>query len=42
MRALGDIGGEAARAVLHRLMRDRNAEVRDAALKAAGTQQDSA
>jgi hypothetical protein len=35
IRALGDIGGEAARAVLHRLMRDRNPEVREAAIKAS-------
>ncbi|HEV7590370.1 MAG TPA: HEAT repeat domain-containing protein, partial [Longimicrobium sp.] len=35
IRALGDIGGEAARAVLQRLMRDRNAEVREAAIKAS-------
>ena len=35
IRALGDIGGEAARAVLHRLMRDRNADVREAAIKAS-------
>jgi HEAT repeat protein len=35
IRALGDIGGEAARAVLHRLMRERNAEVREAAIKAS-------
>jgi HEAT repeats len=35
IRALGEIGGEAARAVLHTLMRDRNAEVREAAIKAS-------
>jgi len=35
IRALGDVGGEAARAVLQRLMRDRNAEVREAAIKAS-------
>jgi HEAT repeat protein len=35
IRALGDIGGEAARTVLQRLMRDRNDQVREAALKAA-------
>ena len=35
IRALGDIGGEGARSVLQRLMRDRNAAVRDAALKAS-------
>jgi HEAT repeat protein len=35
-RALGEIGGDAARAVLQRLLRERNAEVRDAALKALG------
>lgn len=34
VRALGEIGGEAARAVLQRLLRDRNGEVRDAAFKA--------
>ena len=36
VRALGEIGGEAARQVLQRLFRDRAAEVREAALKAAG------
>ena len=36
VRALGEIGGEAARPVLQRLLRDRNAEVREAALKALG------
>ena len=35
-RALGEIGGEAARAVLQRLLRERNAEVREAAIKALG------
>ncbi|HEX6746444.1 MAG TPA: HEAT repeat domain-containing protein [Longimicrobium sp.] len=35
IRALGDIGGEAARTVLQRLMRDRNDAVRDAAVAAA-------
>jgi hypothetical protein len=35
IRALGEIGGEPARAVLHTLMRDRNAEVREAAIKAS-------
>jgi len=35
IRALGDIGGDAARAVLHRLMHDRNADVREAAIKAS-------
>jgi HEAT repeat protein len=35
-RALGEIGGEAARAVLQRLLRERNAEVREAAVKALG------
>ena len=34
VRALGEIGGEAARAVLQRLLRDRHAEVREAAVKA--------
>jgi HEAT repeat protein len=34
VRALGEIGGEAANALLQRLVRDRNREVRDAALKA--------
>lgn len=34
VRALGEIGGDAARAVLQPLLRDRNAEVRDAAVKA--------
>jgi HEAT repeat protein len=34
VRALGEIGGEAARAVLQPLLRDRNSEVRDAAFKA--------
>lgn len=34
--ALGETGGEAAHAVLQRLLRERNAEVRDAALKALG------
>jgi HEAT repeat protein len=36
VRALGEIGGEPARAVLQRLMRDRASEVREAAVKAAG------
>ena len=36
VRALGEIGGEPARAVLQRLLRERNAEVREAALKALG------
>ena len=36
VRALGEIGGEPSRAVLQRLVRDRNAEIRDAALKALG------
>lgn len=36
VRALGEIGGEPARAVLQRLVRDRASEVREAALKAAG------
>ena len=36
VRALGEIQGEAARAVLQRLLRDRNPEVRDAAAKALG------
>jgi len=35
IRALGDIGGEAARTVLQRLMRDRNDAVREAAIKAS-------
>ncbi|HEU4562435.1 MAG TPA: HEAT repeat domain-containing protein [Longimicrobium sp.] len=35
IRALGDIGGEGARSVLQRLMRDRNEAVRAAALKAS-------
>jgi HEAT repeat protein len=35
IRALGDIGGDGARSVLHRLMRDRSAEVREAAIKAS-------
>jgi HEAT repeat protein len=35
IRALGDIGGEGARAVIQRLMRDRNPAVREAALKAS-------
>jgi HEAT repeat protein len=35
-RALGEIGGDAARAVLQRLLRERNAEVREAAVKALG------
>jgi HEAT repeat protein len=34
-RALGDIGGEAARIVLQRLMRDRNDAIRETALKAS-------
>lgn len=34
IRALGEIGGEGARPVLHRLMRDRNEAVREAAIKA--------
>jgi HEAT repeat protein len=34
IRALGEIGGDAARAVIQRQMRDRNEAVRDAALKA--------
>jgi HEAT repeat protein len=36
VRALGEIGGEAAHAVLQRLLRERNPEVREAALKALG------
>ena len=36
VRALGEIGGDAAHAVLQRLLRDRNPEVREAALKALG------
>jgi HEAT repeat protein len=36
IRALGEIGGDPARAVLQRLVRDRTPEVRDAAVKAAG------
>ena len=36
VRALGDIGGPAARDLLQRLLRDRTPEVRDAALKAIG------
>ncbi|HSU12466.1 HEAT repeat domain-containing protein [Longimicrobium sp.] len=35
IRALGDVGGEAARTVLQRLMRDRNDAVREAAIKAS-------
>lgn len=35
-RALGEIGGDEARAVLHRLLRDRSPEVRTAALQASG------
>jgi HEAT repeat protein len=35
-RALGEIGGDPARAVLQRLLRERNAEVREAAAKALG------
>jgi HEAT repeat protein len=35
IRALGDVGGEGARAVLQRQMRDRNDAVREAALKAS-------
>jgi HEAT repeat protein len=35
-RALGEIGGEPARAVLQRLLRERNPEVREAAVKALG------
>lgn len=35
-RALGEVGGDAARAVLQRLLRERNAEVREAAVKALG------
>ena len=34
IRALGDIGGDAARTVLQRLMRDRHDQVREAAVKA--------
>lgn len=34
VRALGEIGGDAARDVLQRLLRDRNGEVRDAAFRA--------
>jgi HEAT repeat protein len=34
VRALGEIGGDAANAILQRLIRDRNGEVRDAAFKA--------
>ena len=34
VRALGEIGGDAARAVLQPLLRDRNGEVRDAVFKA--------
>jgi HEAT repeat protein len=34
VRALGEIGGDAARAVLQPLLRDRNGEVRDAAFQA--------
>jgi HEAT repeat protein len=33
VRALGEIGGEAARAVLQRLLRDRNGDVREAVFK---------
>jgi HEAT repeat protein len=36
VRALGEIGGEAAKAVLQRLVKDRAQEVRDAAAKALG------
>jgi HEAT repeat protein len=36
IRALGEIGGDPARAVLQRLARDRMQEVRDAAVKAVG------
>jgi len=35
-RALGEIGAEPARAVLQRLLRERNADVREAAVKALG------
>lgn len=35
IRALGEIGGDAARSVIQRQMRDRNDAVRDAALKAS-------
>jgi HEAT repeat protein len=35
IRALGEIGGDGARSVLQRLMRDRNEAVRDAAIKAS-------
>jgi HEAT repeat protein len=35
IRALGDIGGQAARSVIQRLMRDRNDAVREAAIKAS-------
>lgn len=35
IRALGDIGGDGARAILQRLMRDRNDAVREAALRAS-------
>ena len=37
VRALGEIGGEPARAVLQKLLRDRSDEVREAAVKAFGT-----
>ena len=37
VRALGEIGGEPARAVLQRLLRDRNAEVREAVFKVLST-----
>jgi HEAT repeat protein len=37
VRALGEIGGEAARAVLQRLLRDRSAEVREAVFKVLST-----
>ena len=34
IRALGEIGGEGSRSLLHRLMRDRNEAIREAAVKA--------
>ena len=37
VRALGELGGEPARAVLQRLLRDRSPEVREAVLKALST-----
>jgi HEAT repeat protein len=42
VRALGEVGGEAARAVLQRLLRDRSEEVREAALKAVGAMPEAA